>query len=190
MPRCDAPIPDEVLLDYWVGAGEAAEADAVEAHLFACGDCTARLAQVAALGAGVVELVRQGRVSGVVSRGLVNHMQRHGVRLRVYALVPGETVPCAAFPGDDLLVASLRADFSKAESVRLAVTGSGDALASTLDDVPVSSSQTQVFWALPGAVVRRMPSARLELTLTSAADDGVVLGRYVLEHTGEELSGS
>ena len=29
----------------------------------------------------------------------------------MYSLAPGETVPCAVFPGDDLVVAALRADY-------------------------------------------------------------------------------
>ena len=98
----------------------------VEEHLFACGDCSARLDQMAALGAGLATLVRQGRVSGIVSRAILNRLQRDGVRVRMFWLAPGETVPCAVFPGDDVIVTALRADFSGVDTVTLSVTGPDD----------------------------------------------------------------
>ena len=103
MARCQAPIPDGTLLDYWAhDLPDGVETDQVEEHLFACGDCSARLHGLAALGPGLATLVRQGRVSGSVSRALLNRMQREGIHIRLYSLAPGETVPCAVFPGDDL----------------------------------------------------------------------------------------
>jgi len=113
MPRCQAPISDGTLLDYWAhDLADGDETGQVEEHLFACGDCSARLHRLAALGTGLATLVRQGRVAGIVSRTLLNRMQRDGLHIRMYSLVPGETVPCAVFPGDDLIVTALRADFS------------------------------------------------------------------------------
>jgi Putative zinc-finger len=114
--RCDAPVSDDDLLDYWTHAIGGAEAEQLEEHLFTCGACTARLEAMSTLGAGLAALVRRGRVSGIVSRALLNRMQRDGVQVRLYTLSPGESVPCAAFPGDDLLVVSLRADFAGSES--------------------------------------------------------------------------
>ena len=123
--------------------------DRVEEHLFACGDCSARLQQMAALGAGLATLVRQGRVSGIVSRAILNRLQRDGVHVRMFSLLPGETVPCAVFPGDDLIVTSLRADFSGVDAVTLSVTGPGDSPFSRYDDVPVSGPGGEVLWATP-----------------------------------------
>jgi hypothetical protein len=189
MPSCQAPIPDGTLLDYWArDLAEGDETDRVEEHLFACGDCSARLHRLAALGPGLATLVRQGRVSGIVSRGLLNRMQREGIHVRTYSLAPGETVPCAVFPGDDLVVAALRADFSGVEAVTLSVTGSGDWPRSEMDDLPVSGPDGEVLWALPAAVVRQMPSMRLQLTLASVGATGAELGRYVLDHSASPLS--
>jgi hypothetical protein len=182
--RCQAPIPDGALLDYWArDVAEGDETDRVEEHLFACGDCSARLHRLAELGPGLARLVRQGRVSGIVSRALLNRMQRDGLKVRMYSLVPGETVPCAVFPGDDLIVTALRADFSAVEAVTLSVTGPGDSLFSQLDNVPVSRPDAEVFWATPAAVVRQMPSMRLQITLASADAARAELGSYVLEHS-------
>ena len=183
-PRCQVPIPDGILLDYWARdlAGDD-ETDRVEEHLFACDDCSARLYRLAALGPGLATLVRQGRISGIVSRALLNRMQRDGIHVRMYSLVPGETVPCAVFPGDDLVVTALRADFSGVDAVTLSVTGPGDSPVSQLDNVPVSGPDAEVFWATPAAVVRQMTSTRLLLTLASAGDTRAELGRYVLDHS-------
>lgn len=183
MPRCEAPISEATLVDYWAGdlaAGD--ETDRVEEHLFACGECSARLERLAALGPGLATLVRQGRVSGIVSRALLNRMQREGIHVRMYSLVPGETVPCAVYPGDDLIVTALRADFSGVDAVRLSVKGPGDLSIGELDDVPVSGPGGEVFWATPAEAVRQMPSMRLQLTLASAGATRAELGRYVLEH--------
>ena len=184
MPRCRAPIPDGTLLDYWArDLADGDETDRVEEHLFACGDCSARLHRLAALGPGLATLVRQGRVSGIVSRALLNRMQRDGIHVRMYSLVPGETVPCAVFPDDDLVVAALRADFSGVDAVTLSVTGPGDSPSGEIDDVPVSGPDAEVLWATPAAVVRQMPSMRLQLTLASAGATRAELGRYVLDHS-------
>ena len=116
------------------------ETDRVEEHLFACGDCSARLHDMASLGAGLAALAHQGRVTGIVSRTLLNRMQRDGVHVRLYSVVSGETVPCAVFPADDLVVAAMRADFSAADAVTLSVMGPGDSPIGEVDDVPVSRS--------------------------------------------------
>ena len=84
MPGCQAPIPEGTLLDYWARDLAAGDEDRVEAHLFACGDCSARLHRLAALGPGLATLVGQGRVSGIVSRALLNRMQRDGIHVRMY----------------------------------------------------------------------------------------------------------
>ena len=187
-PRCQAPIPDGTLLDYWArDLADGDETDRVEEHLFACGDCSARLDHLAALGTGLATLVRQGRISGIVSRALLNRMQRDGIHVRIYSLVPGETVPCAVFPGDDLVVAALRADFSGVDAVTLSVTGPADSPSGEINDVPVSGPEGEVLWATPAAVVRQMPSMRLQLTLASAGATRAELGRYVLDHSASTL---
>ena len=184
MPRCTAPVPDGTLLDYWArDLAEGEETDRVEEHLFACGDCSARLHRLVALGTGLATIVRQGRVSGIVSRTLLNRMQRDGIQVRMYSLLPGETVPCAVFPGDDLVVTALRADFSGVDAVTLVVTGPGDSPMSELYEVPVSGPNGEVLWVTPAARVRQMPSMRLQLKLESAGATRAELGRYVLEHS-------
>jgi len=184
MPSCQAPISDALLLDYWTGdLPDGDEMNALEEHLFACGECSVRLQDVAALGAGLATLARHGRVSGIVSRSLLNRLQRDGAHVRMYWLAPGETVPCAVYPGDDVVVTALRADFSGVEAVTLVVTGPDDLPFGRVENVPVSGARGELLWANPAAFLNRMTSIRLQLTLTSSGAAPVELGRYVLEHS-------
>ena len=189
MQNCHTPIPDSTLLDYWTrDVADAGETERVEEHLFACGDCSARLHSLAALGTGLARLVRLGRVAGIVSRGVLNRMQRDGVHVRMYSLLPGETVPCGVFPGDDLVVVAMAADFSGAEAVTLSVTGPGNSPMSEFDNVPVSGMDRELLWATPASTVRQMPSMRLRLTLASVGATRAVLGTYVLDHSAAASS--
>jgi hypothetical protein len=185
MPGCLAPIGDETLLDYWSGDLATPQSDLVEEHLFACGDCGAQLDKLVSLGSAVAALARHGRIAGVISHTLLNRLQRDGVRVRFYSLSPGQTVPCAVFPGDDLVVTSLRADLDGVQAVTLSVTGPADASLGRVDEAPVHGHGSEVLWATPGAVVRQMPSTRLHLTLASSGD-GRVLGEYVLDHSASD----
>ena len=151
---CASPIADERLIDYWAGELSPADSAVLEEHLFACAACSARLDDVASVAGGVAALARQGRITGIISRALLNRLQRDGVRVRQFTLDPGETVPCAAFPGDDVVVTSLQANLSGVRSVSLRVTGPGDVLFGAIDDIPVPAAATGLLWATPGACTR------------------------------------
>jgi hypothetical protein len=182
-PGCDAEIADERLIEYWSGDLEPGQVESLESHLFACAGCTARLDRLASLASGIASLVRQGRVSGVISRSMLNRMQREGVHVRMYAVSAGEVVPCAVFPDDDIVVVSLRANLADVPSVALRVTGTGDALIGEADGVPVSETSGEGLWATPGNLVRQMPSTELHLTLRSADAGRRLIGSYTLDHT-------
>ena len=184
MQDCRTPIPESTLIDYWTrDVADESETDRVEEHLFACGDCSARLQSLAALGTGLVKLVRQGRVAGIVSRGLLNRMQRDGVHVRMYSVLPGEIVPCGVFPGDDLVIVAMAADFSGAEAVRLSVTGPGTSSMAEIASAPVSGLDRELLWATPASAIRQLPSMRVQLTLWSAGPTPTLLGSYALEHS-------
>ncbi len=182
-PRCNAPISDDDLLEDWTHATDGAGAERIEEHLFWCGDCAARLEAMASLGGGLRTLVKQGRVSGIVSRSLLNRMQRDGVKVRQYSLSPGERVPCAAFPDDDLLVISMRANFAGSETVTLSVTGPDDELIGRIADVPVSPADLEILWATRGETIRRMPSTRVRLRIIAGTPGAETVAEYQLDHT-------
>jgi hypothetical protein len=135
------------------------------------------------LGARLSTLVRRGHVAGAVSRSLLNRIQRDGVQVRLYSLSPGERVPCAAFPGDDLMVLALRADLSRSEKVTLSMTDVDDAVLGQSAEIPVGRDDREILWAVPADAVRRIPSSRLHLTLSLSAPDTTVLAEYELDHT-------
>jgi len=179
---CASPVADEVLVDYWTGDLPAADGPALEEHLFSCADCSARLEGVASIAGGVAALARQGRITGIISRALLNRLQRDGVRVRQYTLDPGETVPCAAFPGDDVVVTALNANLAGVRAVSLRVTGPNDAVMGELNDIQVAASPAAVMWVTPAALIRSLPTQRVRLTLRSA-DDARLIAEYALDHT-------
>ena len=180
---CAAPIPEDTIVDYWSGGLSRSDADAVEDHVFTCAACAARLDAVASLARGIASLARRGRVSGIISRATLNHLQRDGVRVRVYSLLPGDVVPCAVFPDDDLVVTSMRGDFTGVDAVTLSVTGSTPLAGVVLADVPVSAAEGELLWAMPGSLIRQMPTSRVVLTVTAARANGPWVGEYVLDHS-------
>jgi hypothetical protein len=181
-PGCAAPIADERLIDYWAHDLPDADVRTLEEHLFSCADCSARLGGFAAVSGGVAALARQGRISGIISRALLNRLQRDGVRVRQYTLDPGDTVPCAAFPGDDVVVTAMNANLAGHRTVSLIVTGPGGMPLGTMNDVPVSESAGGVLWATPAAFVRSMPSQQFHLAIRTA-DGAELLAEYRLDHS-------
>ena len=180
---CLTPIADETIVDYWSGGLPTPQSEALEEHVFSCAACAARLEAVASMAAGITSLARRGRVSGIISRATLNQLQRDGVRVRVYSLLPGDVVPCAVFPDDDLVVTSMRGDFAGVEAVTLSITGSTPMSGAVLDDVPVSAVEGELLWATPGSLIRQMPTSRLTLTVTAGRANGRRIGEYVLDHT-------
>jgi hypothetical protein len=180
MPVCPDPIADETLVDYWSGGLPASSSEPIEEHIFNCAACADRLEWVASLATGITALARQGRLSGIIARATLNQLQREGVRVRVYSLTPGDVVPCAVFPDDDLVVTSIRGDFAGVEGVTLSVTGSTPLAGLVLEDVPVSAAEGELLWAAPGALIRQMPTSRVTLTVSGG---GRLIGEYVLDHT-------
>jgi hypothetical protein len=182
---CDAPIRDETLLEYWCRDLSGDDADRIEEHLFACAGCAARLDGLASLQGGIASLARQGLISGIISRALLNRLQRDGLAIRVYSLASGEIVPCAAFASDDLVVVALRADLTGMDAVSLVVSQPGQESRAEIKEAPARPQDHEVLWATPGTVVRQMPSTRLHLTLSVAGGDRRVLGEYVLDHSAD-----
>lgn len=180
---CVTPIADETMVDYWSGGLPPQQSEAIEEHVFNCAACATRLEAVASMAASITSLARKGRVSGIISRATLNQLQRDGVRVRVYSLSPGDVVPCAVFPDDDLVVTSLRGDFAGVDAVSLSVTGSTPMSGVVLEDVPVSAAEGELLWATPGSVIRQMPTARVTLTVTAGRANGRRISEYVLDHT-------
>jgi hypothetical protein len=180
---CVTPVADETMVDYWSGGLPPQQSEAIEEHVFSCAACAARLEALASMAAAITSLTRQGRFSGVISRATLNQLQRDGVRVRVYSLLPGDVVPCAVFPDDDLVVTSMRGDFAGVDAVTVSIAGSTPMSGLVLDDVPVSAAEGELLWATPGSLIRQMPTSRVTLTVTAGRANGRQIGEYTLDHT-------
>ena len=107
-PRCDAPVSDADLLDYWIQAMPEMDAGQIEQILFSCGECTARLDAMASLGAALSAVARLVRVHGhrlagsaesAAARRRARLPDVFGVAWRTGPVrgVPGRTI-CWSFP--------------------------------------------------------------------------------------------
>jgi hypothetical protein len=177
------------MVDYWTGSLPPQESEAIEEHVFSCAWCAARLQALASIAAGVRSLVRQGRFTGIISRATLNQLQHDGVRVRVYSLSPGDVVPCAVFPDDDLVITWMRGDFAGVDAVTISVTGGGPLSSVVLHDVPVTAAEGELLWAAPGTLIRQMPTSRITLTVSDAGANGRRIGEYVLDHTAHSAGG-
>jgi len=177
----------EALLDYWAGELPARDADELEAHVFGCDSCTARLAGVAELATAVAQLVRRrGGLQLVLTESLVKQLAAHGLRMRHYRVGPGDRVPCTVGAEDDLLVTYLRADLAEVERVDVLLGDPEHAL--RLSDVPIDRATGQVVFTVSGDAVRQWPDRVQRVELLAIEDSGErSLGEYAFEHTRPAL---
>lgn len=179
------------LVDYWIGELPAREELSVEAHVFCCATCSARLERLAELASGIRRLAGAGRLRAVVPWSLVKRLGDDGVAVKVFEVRPGERVPCSAAPEDELLVARLAADLGDEERVDLALEFELDAGAARgfpdqqrLADVPVDRSRREVVLAFRADLVHPLPHHLVHMKLLAPGAGGErVLGEYTLEHS-------
>src|SRR5690606_18091883 len=100
------------LADYWTVDAAPADVERIESHVFGCARCTRLLSEADALRTGIVALARAGGIQAFVTDGLLNRLARGGVRVRSYALGPGDSVRCAVWDEDEVVVARLRGNFA------------------------------------------------------------------------------
>ena len=181
---CRSPIDHETLTAYWLGELPEPDADAVEAHYFGCPHCTQRLEQVAAFAAGVRAAVVAGRVSLAATGPFVDALRRSGLRVREYALGPGDSVNCTIRADDDLLVARLRAPLAGVARVDVVQRHGDGSPESRVTDVPFDAHTGEVLLIPPAAWLRTMPDFVTRTTLIGVCDAGeATLGEYTFNHT-------
>jgi hypothetical protein len=185
---CLKPLSLEDLVEYERGEAIPVDSERIEEHFFACGDCARRLEILSRVGAGVVALVREGRVSASVTAGLLDNARQRGVRLRSYRLAPGDTVACTAGPTDDFVVIRLAVDVVEGESVDVASEAqnveTGEAWSETAEDVALDRRGSEIVYAFAGDRVRSLPRTRWTMRARVHGPRGDrQLGPYVLDHT-------
>jgi len=174
------------LADYWTSDITTADAEQIEAHVFDCERCARMLAEADRLRAGISDLARSGNIQAFVTDDVLNRLARDGVRVRYYALNPGESVRCAVWSDDDVLVTRLRGNFAGVESVDAEMRlESGEEWAHT-KDIPLPDGATELVMALPAALVRTAPTIPMRLTLRASDTSRRerILAEYVFNHEG------
>jgi hypothetical protein len=172
----------ETLVAYWLGELPAAEAGSLEEHYLGCGQCAERLGALARLAEGIRAAVRGGLVQAVVSAGFLEAMKAQGLRVREYALGPGETVHCTIRAEDDAVASRLRAPL--AGVARLDAVQTMDGIETMhLRDVPFDAACGEVVLLPSAAAVRALgtKTVRIQLRAIEASGERVV-GEYRLLH--------
>ena len=175
------------LADYWASDTTTADTERIEAHVFDCERCARLLAESEQLRTAIGDLVRSGRIQTVVTDEMLNRLAREGVRVRSYSLGPGESVRCAVWADDDLLVTRLRGDFSGITSVDAEMRLPDGEQWQRITDVPVREGAAELLLALSAFEVRSAPNGPMRLTLRGAVTGSPgerVIGEYVFHHEG------
>jgi len=166
------------LVDYWFGELPPGEEEAFEDHLFGCAECTAKLEELAALGAAVRAAWKAGAVRAVISHALYEAMKKEGLRLREYNMVPGGSVDCTIAAADDFVVSHLAAPLSGVQRVDLVTD------VERFEDVPFDAAAGEVLMIPAPAVLKRSGAFTLHVQLVAVEQAGErVLGDYTFEHT-------
>jgi hypothetical protein len=179
---CAIPLDFTTLVDYWLAESGEPDEERIEEHLFQCDDCGRRLAEIAALGAGVRRLARKGAVGLTVTPSFQAAASREGLRTREYRVPPGGSVACTVMPEDDLLVARLEGNFSGVSRLDL-VSRLDDGPEQRMEDVPLGGAHELILaQAMPA--MRALGRCVVRLRLLDAGPAGErLLGEYTFDHT-------
>lgn len=182
---CSHPVDAAILADYWLGAIEGPDEEAIEQHLLDCDPCGARLRDVMALIEGVRAIASEGSLRMVVSDAFLQRAGEDGLQVREYAPAPGGAVQCTVGADDDLLVARLAANLSEARRVDLCFFDGGGVEQGRLRDIPFRSEAGQVVYQEAIAFMKAAPSLTLIARLVGVDDAGGerVIGEYTFHHT-------
>ena len=178
-------LSDEIVFDYWTSDADASTRARVEAHMFDCAACAARIGDADAFVRALRALVRQGRIRSFVTDETLNRLAHDGARMRGYTVDAGATLHCAVWEEDEVVVTRLRADLSEVTAVDVTMRLDGGEVLERTRDVPVAVGARDLVMMLPASVVRQMPMAPVRLTLTDPADtERRVIAEYVFDHQG------
>ncbi len=180
---CASPLDFTNLVAYWLTESGERDEERIEEHLFQCDDCGRRLGDVAALGAGVRRLAREGAVGLTVTPSFLAAASREGLRTREYRVPPRGSVACTVMPEDDLLVARLEGDFSGVSRLDL-VSRLDDGPERRIEDIPLGVGAHELILAQAMPAMRALGRCvvRLRLFDTGAAGERP-LGEYTFDHT-------
>lgn len=173
-----------VLVDYWFGEVEPRDEEAVEDHLFACDECSARLEDLVSLGAGIRSAFRSGELRAVLPRDFVERLKSEGVRLREYRVAAGGSVNCTLTGEDDFVVSRLQVPLAGVQRLDLVYLGPDGEAQATFEDIPFDAAAGEVLVLPSAAALRAMPAHTARMRLVAVGTEGAKpLGDYTFNHT-------
>lgn len=159
-----------------------AEAELVDEHVLACGQCAATLESLLRIGGALRDVVRAGRTDVVATSAFVARLDAEGLVTRRYRLAAGETVACTVGSTDVFSVTQLEAGLEHVR--RLALVRTSHAGSERTDDIPFDPRAGVVTIVSRADWIRTLPTAKLTVQLVAVDDaEDRVLGSYVLDHT-------
>ncbi len=171
------------LADYWTPDLTPEEVASIEAHVFDCAACARLLGEARQVSQAIGALVRSGAYLGAATESVLNQLARDGVRVRSYTVEPGETVQCAVWEDDEVVVARLRADLSGLRGVNAVLRDPSGDEKLRVERLPVKEGSTEILLAIPAAALRSVPAEPMRLTL-EAEGDARAVAEYIFQHEG------
>jgi len=137
---------------------------------------------IAALDAGIRELVRTGHSPAVVTADVVEQLRREGRAVREYRVPAGGGVLCTVAPHDQVLVTRLSADLHGVSRIDL-VSRIGDGEERRVPDLPFDPAAGELVVLFPIDEIRTRP-AHVEVLRLLAMEPGGerLLGEYTFDH--------
>jgi hypothetical protein len=180
---CTERLDAAILADYWNGLLSEEEGARVEEHVFACEECSGRLAEVQAMAEGVRALT--GSLMTVVSERLLDQAVRHGLHVRRYDPPAGGSVECTVAAEDDFLVGGLAADLSSANRLDLSLCDPAGNEQTRLVDIPFDPGASGVIWQMSITFAKAAPTSAMVARLIDVREAGeeTLLGEYRFNHT-------
>jgi hypothetical protein len=180
-----AHLSTEALLDYWLGDSDGAATEVTDEHLMRCDACGQALDELLALGQGIRDAWRAGKVGGAFSAAFVQRLAAQGLQLREYRVAPGGSVNCTVAPGDEMLVSHLALPpLQGVQRIDLHVEDSLDpGVRHELHDIAFDPQAGEVIFVVKVADFRARPAHTMQATLLAV--DGASareLGRYLFNH--------
>jgi hypothetical protein len=170
------PAP-EAFHDYFAAALEAAEAAALEEHVFGCQACARAFDAAGGLAAGLRALTPT-----VVSRAWLERAIGGGAAIRAIELAPGDRIDAEFSRGLAYLVLALRADLAAAARVDLEVLGPDGAALARMEAVPFDPARGEVLIACQRHYLEDFsPDIGFRL-LAADRPEPTVLGEYRVLH--------
>lgn len=180
---CPRPLPDDTLVEYWLGDLGDARTQEVDLHLLGCDACGARLDALVALADGVRGAFGAGLFGTVVGAGFAQRLAERGLRLREYRVPRNGSVECSVAPDDEVVIARLAAPLAGIARLDLlhgAMPGEPEARAA---DIPFDAASGEVILASPVARLRELPDCTERMRLVAVDEAGErVVGDYTFNH--------